>query len=159
MNPRMNRCISAILLCFCMISFCFAQQKPYRITIKWNNEGSSCDGKMAYLTGFHGDEVQVYDSVVVRKGTSVFKGKSLPDGLYQVKAGNANPIHLVISESRKFTYWNDAPAHIEGSAENEAYQMAHFRSTPTTPDGPTSPRWRPPAWGTIWYISTCCWNI
>ena len=107
-----------------MISFCFAQQKPYRITIKWNSEGSSYDGKMSYLTGFHGDEVQVYDSVVVRKGTSVFKGKNLPDGFYQVKAGNVNPIHLVISESRKFTYWTDAPGHFEGSPENEAYQLA-----------------------------------
>ena len=135
----MNRCISAILLCFCMISFCFAQQKPYRITIKWNSEGSSYDGKMAYLTGFHGDEVQVYDSVVVRKGTSVFKGKSLPDGFYQVKAdyppldymnsgalpqGRRAPIDLVISESRKFTYWTDAAGHFEGSPENEAYQLA-----------------------------------
>ena len=142
MNPRMNRCISAILLCFCMISFCFAQQKPYRITIKWNSEGSSYDGKMSYLTGFHGDEVQVYDSVVVRKGTSVFKGKSLPDGFYQVKAdypshdysnlgalpqGRRAPIDLVISESRKFTYWTDAAGHFEGSPENEAYQLAHFQ--------------------------------
>ena len=99
-----------------MISFCFAQQKPYRITIKWNSEGSSYDGKMSYLTGFHGDEVQVYDSVVVRKGTSVFKGKTLPDGLYEVSVSGMEPYPLVISESRKFTYWTDCVSHIEGSA-------------------------------------------
>ena len=130
MNPRMNRCISAILLCFCIISFCFAQQKPYRITIKWNSESSSYDGKMSYLTGFYGDERQVYDSAAVRKGTSVFKGKTLPDGLYEVSVAgmeSMEPYFLVISESRKFTYWTDAPGHFEGSPENEAYQLAHFQ--------------------------------
>ena len=86
---------------------------------------------MAYLTGFYGDEVQVYDSVVVRKGTSVFKGKALPDGLYEVSVAGMEPYPLVISESRKFTYWTDCVSHIEGSAENLAYQQAHFGITTT----------------------------
>lgn len=115
-----------ILLCCCMIGTAFAQKKSYRITFKWYQGNVSCEGKMAYLTGFYGDERQVYDSAVVRKGTSVFKGKELPDGLYEVSVAGMESFPLVISESRQFTYWTDGVSHIEGSSENLAYQLAHF---------------------------------
>ena len=115
-----------ILLCCCMIGTAFAQKKSYRITFKWYQGNVSCEGKMAYLTGFYGDERQVYDSAVVRKGTSVFKGKELPDGLYEVSVAGMEAHSLVISESRQFTYWTDGVSHIEGSSENLAYQLAYF---------------------------------
>jgi len=109
-----------------MISSLFAQKKPYHITFKWYQGNTSCEGQTAYLTGYYGDEVTIIDSAVVRKGTSVFKGKDLPDGLYEVSVAGMESFPLVISENRKFTYWTDGVSHIEGSAENLAYQLAYF---------------------------------
>lgn len=122
----MKRIFFVILLCFCMVGTLLAQKKSYRITFKWYQGNASCEGEMAYLTGFFGDERQVYDSAVVRKGISVFKGRNLPDGLYEVSVAGMEPHSLVISESRQFTYWTDGVSHIEGSAENLAYQLAYF---------------------------------
>ena len=108
-----------------MISSLYAQKKPYRITFKCNPSDQSFEGQTAYLTGYYGDEATVIDSAVIRKGTSVFKGKDLPDGLYEVTLPDMS-YTIVISESRKFTYWTDRLSHIEGSAENLAYQLAYF---------------------------------
>lgn len=119
------------MLIISTLLFAFAQRHPYRITVNWGGCKAVAPTVMTYLAGYYGDETVVYDSVCVKNGVSVFKGKDLPDGYYEavipIEWDRINNWPMVVSESRKFTYNTQSPGDFIGSDECRTYELAHFQ--------------------------------
>lgn len=100
----------------------FAQKKGYDIKVQFET-GTSLDGTTCYLTGFYGDEVNILDSVRIKKGIARFKKSALlPDGYYEIGIKGYSKTTLsciVVEKNRKFLISNDT---IINSIENQIYR-------------------------------------